>query len=38
MVEKRHVRNAKRRAHVTIELTDYVLTQPPIYSWTTAAN
>src|SRR6185437_2664154 len=32
VVEKRHVRNAKRRAHVTIELTDYVLTQPPVYS------
>src|SRR6185437_3953275 len=29
---KRHVRNAKRRAHAMIELTDYVLTQPPVYA------
>lgn len=32
VVEKRHVRNARRRAHATIELTDYVLTQPPVYA------
>ncbi|HET7910984.1 MAG TPA: hypothetical protein VFL49_03060, partial [Pseudolabrys sp.] len=29
---KRRVRNAKRREHSRIELDDYVLTQPPIYS------
>jgi hypothetical protein len=29
---KRRVRNAKRRAHETPALTDYVLTQPPVYS------
>ena len=29
---KRRVRNAKRREHRPIELNDYVLTQPPIYS------
>jgi len=28
----RRVRNAKRREHRPIELNDYVLTQPPIYS------
>ncbi|HZL40022.1 MAG TPA: hypothetical protein VFC45_07040 [Pseudolabrys sp.] len=32
VVAKRHVRNAKRRDHVTIQLADYVLTQPPVYS------
>ena len=29
---KRKLRNAKRRDHVAIELADYVLTQPPVYS------
>jgi hypothetical protein len=29
---KRKLRNAKRRDHLTIELADYVLTQPPVYS------
>jgi hypothetical protein len=29
---KRRVRNAKRREHRPIELDDYVLTQPPVYS------
>jgi hypothetical protein len=29
---KRRIRNAKRRNHETIALTDYVLTQPPVYS------
>ena len=29
---KRRVRNAKRREHKPIELNDYVLTQPPVYS------
>ena len=32
VIAKRHVRNAKRRDHVTIQLADYVLTQPPVYS------
>jgi hypothetical protein len=32
VVEKRHVRNAKRRDHATIQADDYVLTQPPVYS------
>lgn len=32
VVEKRHVRNAKRRNREPIELIDYVLTQPPIYT------
>jgi hypothetical protein len=32
MIAKRHVRNAKRRDHVMIQLADYVLTQPPVYS------
>lgn len=32
VVEKRRVRNAKRRNHQPIELTDYVLTQPPLYT------
>jgi hypothetical protein len=31
IAEKRRVRNAKRRNRETIELDDYVLTQPPIY-------
>lgn len=31
IVEKRGGRNAKRRAHQTIALEDYVLTQPPAY-------
>jgi hypothetical protein len=29
---KRRIRNAKRRAHEAPTLTDYVLTQPPVYS------
>ena len=29
---KRRLRNAKRREHRPIELNDYVLTQPPVYS------
>jgi len=29
---KRRVRNAKRREHRPIDLNDYVLTQPPVYS------
>ena len=29
---KRRLRNAKRRDHLPIELDDYVLTQPPVYS------
>ena len=32
IVEKRRVRNAKRRNHQPVELTDYVLTQPPLYA------
>ena len=32
VVEKRRVRNAKRRNRQPIELTDYVLTQPPLYT------
>jgi hypothetical protein len=32
VVEKRRARNAKRRAHLAIGLTDYVLTQPPLYT------
>ncbi len=32
VVEKRRARNAKRRNHQPIELTDYVLTQPPLYT------
>ena len=32
VVEKRRGRNAKRRNHQPIELTDYVLTQPPLYT------
>jgi hypothetical protein len=30
--EKRRGRNAKRREHLTINLDDYVLTQPPVYT------
>ncbi len=29
---KRHIRNAKRREHQAIQLSDYVLAQPPVYS------
>jgi hypothetical protein len=32
VVEKRHIRNAKRRSNAPIGLDDYVLTQPPVYS------
>jgi len=32
IADKRRARNAKRRDHVPIELDDYVLTQPPVYS------
>jgi hypothetical protein len=32
VVEKRRARNAKRRNRQPIELTDYVLTQPPLYT------
>ena len=32
VVEKRRVRNAKRRSRQPIELTDYVLIQPPLYT------
>ena len=32
VVEKRRLRNAKRRDRVAIQLADYVLTQPPLYS------
>jgi hypothetical protein len=32
IAEKRHIRNAKRRANRDILLEDYVLTQPPVYS------
>jgi hypothetical protein len=32
IVEKRRVRNAKRRNDEPIELSDYVLTQPPLYT------
>ena len=32
VAEKRKLRNAKRRKHEAMQLTDYVLTQPPIYS------
>jgi len=32
VVEKRHTRNGKRRTTEPVLLTDYVLTQPPIYS------
>jgi hypothetical protein len=30
--DKRKLRNAKRRRHEPMQLTDYVLTQPPVYS------
>jgi hypothetical protein len=30
--EKRQIRNAKRRSNEPIQLTDYVLTQPPVYA------
>jgi hypothetical protein len=32
IAEKRRGRNAKRRDHQAVELDDYVLTQPPLYS------
>ena len=32
VVNKRKLRNAKRRKHEAMHLADYVLTQPPIYS------
>ena len=32
VIEKRHVRNAKRRDHLPIQLADYVLSQPPLYA------
>ena len=32
VVEKRRTRNAKRRDHLPIQLADYVLTQPPLYT------
>ena len=32
VVEKRRARNAKRRGNLPIQLTDYVLTQPPVYT------
>lgn len=32
VADKRRARNLKRRRHQTIELADYVLTQPPVYS------
>ncbi len=32
VVEKRRARNAKRRGNQPIQLEDYVLTQPPVYS------
>ena len=31
IIEKRKARNAKRRGNETIVVTDYVLTQPPVY-------
>ena len=31
-MQSRRVRNAKRREHRPIDVNDYVLTQPPIYS------
>src|SRR5450830_960488 len=34
VIEKRHVRNAKRRDHLPIQLADYVLSQPPLYAGT----
>ena len=32
VIEKRRLRNAKRRDHLPLTLDDYVLTQPPLYS------
>ncbi len=32
IAEKRRGRNAKRREHLAVELDDYVLTQPPVYT------
>jgi hypothetical protein len=32
ITEKRRARNAKRRSNETIAVSDYVLTQPPVYS------
>jgi hypothetical protein len=32
VAEKRKIRSAKRRAHEPITLSDYVLTQPPVYN------
>jgi hypothetical protein len=32
IAEKRRARNAKRRDHLDIVLSDYVLTQPPVYA------
>jgi hypothetical protein len=32
VVQKRKLRNAKRRDHIAIALNDYVLTQPPLYA------
>jgi hypothetical protein len=32
VIEKRKVRNAKRRDQVAIQLADFVLTQPPVYA------
>jgi hypothetical protein len=32
VAEKRKLRNGKRRRHEPIQLADYVLTQPPVYS------
>jgi hypothetical protein len=32
VAEKRRARNAKRRGHEPVQLADYVLTQPPVYS------
>jgi hypothetical protein len=32
VVAKRHIRNAKRRSNEPLQLTDYVLTQPPVYA------
>ena len=32
VIEKRRLRNAKRRDHLALTLDDYVLTQPPLYS------
>ena len=32
VADKRRIRNAKRREHQAIALSDYVLTQPPVYA------